>query len=111
MREEQPMSVCIPSFGPTLDSRVQPIFGRCAYFTFVDPDSMEFESVLNPNASASGEVGALSAQFVIDRGVTAVISAQVGPKAQEVLNAAGVKIMAVEGNTVREAVEAFRSHG
>lgn len=56
---------------------------------------MEFESVLNPNASASGEVGALSAQFVIDRGVTAVISAQVGPKAQEVLNAAGVKIMAV----------------
>ncbi len=105
------MKVCVSSYGPTLDSRVQPIFGRCAYFIFVDPESMEFESAPNPNTSSSEDAGAQSAQFVVDKGVSAVLTDCVGSKAEPVLDAANVEVIPVDGGTVREAVEAFRSRG
>jgi predicted Fe-Mo cluster-binding NifX family protein len=102
------MKVCITSYGPTLDSKVQPIFGRCEYFIFVDPESMESEAEPNPYASASDEAGIESAKLVIDKGATAVLTSKVGSKAQQVLDAAGVKIMDMKRESVREAVEAFR---
>jgi predicted Fe-Mo cluster-binding NifX family protein len=62
------MKVCITSYGPTLDSKVQPIFGRCEYFVFVDPVSMESVVESNPYASCSCEAGVESAKLVIGKG-------------------------------------------
>jgi predicted Fe-Mo cluster-binding NifX family protein len=91
-----------------MDSKVQPIFGRCQYFIFVDPVSMESEVEPNPYASGSGEAGVESAELVIRKGVTSLLTARVGTKARAVLDAAGVKIMNLKGETAREVVEAFR---
>jgi predicted Fe-Mo cluster-binding NifX family protein len=102
------MKVCVPSFGPTLDSRVQPIFGRCEYFILVDPESMAYEVESNPYTSVSDEAGPESAKMVIDRGAKTLLTAKVGTKAKQVLEASGVEIMDIQGETVREAVEAFR---
>ena len=102
------MKLCITSYGPTLDSRLQNVFARCAFFILVDPLSMSFESVLNPNASAESDAGELSARLLVEHGATAVITAQVGPRAQTALDAAGVKVLTRQGGTVREAVEAFK---
>ena len=102
------MKVCVTSYGPTLDSRVQPVFGRCAYFIFVDPESMEFESVPNPNASSSNNAAPQSAQFVVDRGISVILTDCVGANAEPILNAANVEVIPAGGNTVREAVGAFR---
>ncbi len=33
------MKICITSTGPRLDSEMDPRFGRCQYFLFVDPDT------------------------------------------------------------------------
>lgn len=101
------MEICISSYGPTLDSRVQQIFGRCSYFIFVDPKSMECEAVPNPNASSSYDAGIQSAKLVADRGVSAVLSGCVGAAAEPILDAADVEIMFVGRGTVREAMEAF----
>jgi predicted Fe-Mo cluster-binding NifX family protein len=102
------MKVCIPSYGPTLDSRVQPIFARCDYFIFVDPESMVYEAESNPFASVSGEAGPESAQMVINKGAKTVLTAQVGVKARQALEASGVEVVGPKGETVREAAEAFR---
>ncbi len=102
------MKVCIPSYGPTLDSRMQPIFGRCEYFILVDPENMDCEVEPNPYASVSDEAGPESAKMVIDKGAKIVMTTQVGTKARQLLEASEVAIMDIKGETVREAVEAFR---
>ncbi len=51
------MKVCVTSQGDSLDSQVDPRFGRAAWFVIVDSDSMEFEAVANDNVSAAGGTG------------------------------------------------------
>jgi len=105
------MKVCITSYGPTLDSRVQPIFGRSEFFIFVDPVNMDSEIEPNPYASALDKAGVESAKLVIRKGATIVLTARVGTKARQVLDAAGVKIIDLKGETVREVVEVFQKGG
>ena len=102
------MKVCITSYGPTLDSKVQPVFGRCEYFIFVDLENMKSEIKPNPYASALDKSGVDSARLIIRNGATTVLTARVGTKARQVLDAAGVKIIDIKGETVRQVVEAVR---
>jgi predicted Fe-Mo cluster-binding NifX family protein len=87
---------------------MDPRFGRCQYFIFVDPQSMELEAVENPNLGAAGGAGIQSAQFVGNKGVGAVITGQVGPNAFATLQAAGIKILTGASGAVREVVEKYK---
>ncbi len=105
------MRVCVTAQGPSLDSIIDPRFGRCQYFIFVDTDTMEFEAVENPNIMSAGGAGIQSAQFVANKGVNAVITGNVGPNAFQVLQTAGVQVLTLgaPGNlTVRQAIELFK---
>jgi len=93
-----------------LNAQVDPRFGRAAYFVFVDTDSMDSESVSNPNVGAVGGAGIQSAQLVAERGARVVITGHLGPNAASALSAAGIEVvLGVQGMTVREAVEAFKA--
>jgi predicted Fe-Mo cluster-binding NifX family protein len=102
------MRVCITSTGPSLDSEMDPRFGRCQYFLFVDPQSFEMEALENPNIGASGGAGIQSAQFVANKGVEAIITGQVGPNAFATLQAAGMKILVGASGKVREVLEKYK---
>lgn len=102
------MFVVVSANGEGLDAPVSPVFGRCPVYVFVDTETMQFTNVPNPAANASGGAGIQAAQLVIDEGAQAVISANVGPNALQVMQAANVPIFAATGGTVREAVEAFK---
>lgn len=102
------MRVCITSTGPSLDSEMDPRFGRCQYFLFVDPQSSEMEALENPNIGASGGAGIQSAQFVANKGVEAIITGQVGPNAFATLQAAGMKILVGASGKVREVLEKYK---
>jgi predicted Fe-Mo cluster-binding NifX family protein len=74
------MKLCITSTGRSLDSDVDPRFGRCAYFIILDSDSMEFEVFENDSSGASGGAGVQSGKFVADKGAKIVLTGNVGPR-------------------------------
>ena len=105
------MKVCVTSQGETLDSQVDPRFGRCQYFVIVDSESLEFEAVQNPNIDAMGGAGIQSAQLVAGKGVKVVLTGNVGPNAFQTLQAAGIDVIAGMSGTVRGVVQKYGEGG
>ncbi|MGB9299759.1 MAG: NifB/NifX family molybdenum-iron cluster-binding protein [Anaerolineae bacterium] len=103
------MKVVVSAMQEGLDAEVSPVFGRCPVYVFVDTETMEFESAPNPAMSAPGGAGIQAAQFAVSKGVSGVLTGNVGPNAFNVLQAAGVTMYPVSGGSVREAVEALKS--
>ena len=102
------MKICITSEGKTLKSQVDPRFGRCQNFIFVDIDTGLFEAQENGNAQFQGGAGIQSAQAVVSKGVQAVLTGNVGPNAHQVLSAAGISILTGVSGTVKSAIEDYK---
>ena len=105
------MKVAVSSVGDTLDSAVDPRFGRAAQFLLVDTDSGEHQLISNAqNLNAAQGAGIQAAQTVAELGVDAVLTGHCGPKAFATLSAAEVTIFpGASGVTVAEAVEKYKS--
>jgi predicted Fe-Mo cluster-binding NifX family protein len=102
------MKVAVSAAGPSLDSQVDPRFGRCEYLLIVDADSMAFEALENPAVTSPGGAGIQAAQAVVDEGVKAVITGSCGPNAYQVLSAAHIDVLDGVSGSVREAIEGYR---
>ncbi len=105
------MKIVVSAVGATLDSEVDPRFGRCRYLIYVDTDTMDFEAQDNAASGAGGGAGIATGQAVIDKGVEVVLTGNLGPNAHSVLSQAGIRIITGVSGTVREAVEAFKKGG
>jgi len=103
------MKIAVTSTGPTLDDQVEARFGRCAYFLVVDPDTMEFEALENPNIALGGGAGIQSAQLLAQREVQTVLTGNCGPNAFQTLGAAGIQVIVGVSGPVKKAVEQFKS--
>ncbi|NWG04259.1 MAG: NifB/NifX family molybdenum-iron cluster-binding protein [Syntrophaceae bacterium] len=103
------MKIAISSAGKNLDSEIDLRFGRCQYFIFVDPETMEFEACENEGLMASGGAGVQAAQFIVQKGAKALITGNLGPNAASALSASGIKVHLVSGGTIREVTEAFKA--
>ena len=103
------MKIAITSAGETLDSEVDPRFGRAAYFIIIDTETMDFSAIGNENVAAAGGAGISSAKLVIDAGAEVVLTGNCGPNAERTLSAGGVKLYTRASGTVAEAVELFKS--
>jgi len=103
------MKIAVTSTGPDLTAQVDPRFGRCAYFIFVDPDTMQYEAVENPNVAAMGGAGIQSAQLVANKGAQVVLTGSCGPNAFQTLQAAGVQVIVGVVGTVQEAIQRYKS--
>jgi len=101
------MKVAVSSTGPTLDSLVDPRFGRCALFALVDPATMAFESLENSGVESAHGAGIATAQMIAGKGVEAVLTGNCGPNAYQVLEAARVKVVTGVTGTVGDAVQAY----
>jgi predicted Fe-Mo cluster-binding NifX family protein len=103
------MKIVVTSTGNTIDSPIDPRFGRCQFFVFVDPETMEIEAAENEAVMASGGAGPQAAQFVANKGAEAVLTGNVGPNAVSALKAAGIKIYIGATGTVKETVLLFKN--
>lgn len=106
---EPKMKICVTAQGSNLDAPLDPRFGRCAQFIFVDSDTLKFEVAPNPAATAGGGAGIQAAQLVADRHATVVLTGHLGPNAYQALTASGIQVFTGLVGTVREAVEQFRA--
>jgi predicted Fe-Mo cluster-binding NifX family protein len=102
------MRVAVSSSGKTLDSQVDPRFGRCPFYIIIDVDTMEHEVINNTSMSAPSGAGIAAAQLVTGRGIDVVLTGSVGPNATQVLSQAGVKIITGAQGSIRRAIEAFK---
>jgi len=107
-RKELKMKVGITAKGSSLDSEVDPRFGRCGYFIIVDSDSLEFEVIENFSMEAASGAGVQSGQLVATKGVEAILTGNIGPNAFQVLQAAGIKVITGVSGKVREAIEKYK---
>jgi predicted Fe-Mo cluster-binding NifX family protein len=103
------MKIAITSTGETLDSQVDPRFGRASCFVIVETETMEHSVVENASIDAAGGAGVSSAKAVADTGAEAVLTGNCGPNAQRTLDAAGVKLYTDVKGTVAEVLERFKS--
>jgi predicted Fe-Mo cluster-binding NifX family protein len=105
------MKIAISSSGKTLDSPLDPRFGRCAWFLVIDPADMRYEAFDNQSAAQGSGAGIQAAQFLVDKNVAAVVTGHVGPNAVQTLSAAGIEIFAEQQGTVKEVVERYKNDG
>jgi len=103
------MKVAVCSAGDTLDSSLDPRFGRCACFVIVDNETFEATAVPNPGAMSAQGAGIQAAQNVAQLGVDAVLTGHVGPNAYRALSAGGVTVYTGVGGTVEQALEELKA--
>jgi predicted Fe-Mo cluster-binding NifX family protein len=103
--------IAVTSEGPSLDDRVDPRFGRAAGFVIVDLETMDSHYLDNGRSQVLAQgAGIQAAEMIARAGVDFLLTGYVGPKAFQALSAAGVQVgQNLEGLTVREAIERFRS--
>lgn len=103
------MKIAVSAQGSDLASQVDPRFGRAANFVIYDTDKETFETIDNAeNIAAAQGAGIQSAQRIAQHDVDVVVSGNMGPKAFQALQAAGVKMVSWCDGTVAEAVELVR---
>ncbi|MBW2599162.1 MAG: 4Fe-4S binding protein [Deltaproteobacteria bacterium] len=103
------MKIAVTATGSSLDDQVEARFGRTPYYLFIDPETMEFEAIQNPNVAAGGGVGIQSAQLMADHGVKYVLTGNCGPNASQVFEAAGIQVIVGVTGIIRQAVEQFKA--
>jgi len=102
------MKIAVTATGATPESDVDPRFGRAKYFIIYDIDSGTWESRDNTvNLNAVQGAGIQAAKNVVDAGVQAVITGNVGPRALSVLQKAAIPVYTGAQGTVQDAVAAF----
>jgi predicted Fe-Mo cluster-binding NifX family protein len=97
--ERNAVKLAITSSGPTLDSQVDPRFGRAQYLLIVNTETLDLEAIENPNVTAGGGAGVQAAQMVVSRGAEAVLTGNCGPNAYRTLSAADIEVYAGVGTS------------
>jgi len=103
------MKIMVSASSTELSSPIDPRFGRCTYFLFVDSENMQFEAIENPNITSSSGAGIQSAQLVADKGANVLLTGSCGPYALQTLKTAGVEVIVGVTGTVQEAVQQYKS--
>ncbi len=102
------MKIAVSSDGATLESNVDPRFGRCPYYIIYDTESDDFKSVENKSGQAAGGAGIQAAQMISDMNIKSVITGNIGPNAFRVLSAASIEVYSGATGSVKDSVEKFK---
>jgi predicted Fe-Mo cluster-binding NifX family protein len=104
------MKIAISSSGKTLDSDVDPRFGRCKNFLIVNIETKKIEPVENTSIYSAHGAGIGAAQKVASLNVDAVITGHVGPNAHNALHKTGIKIYTGAEGTIKEAIAKYNQN-
>jgi predicted Fe-Mo cluster-binding NifX family protein len=104
------MRIAVTSMGNELISDMDPRFGRAKYFVIVDSDTLEYDVAENKqNLNLPQGAGIQAAKAIVDQKADVLISGNCGPKAFQVLNAAGIKVVTGAQGRVIDAITQYNS--
>ena len=99
------MRVVVTAVGESMDSEVDPRFGRAATFVLVNTETGETTSTDNSaGVQAAQGAGVQAAETVSRLGAECVITGHCGPKAFRTLNAAGIRVYTGASGTIAGAI-------
>ena len=102
------MKLAISSNGDSLESSIDPRFGRCMYYIIYNTDDDSYEAISNTSRQATGGAGIQTAQDISNKGVDAVITTNIGPNAFRVMESAKIKVYSGITGSVKKAIEDFK---
>ncbi len=102
------MKVVVSSTGSTLDSEIDPRFGRCSTFLLIDTETMELQVIQNTSVNSAHGAGIGAAQTVARLEAKAVITGHVGPNAHMALSGANIDIYTIAQGTVKDGIEKLK---
>ena len=109
--EQTPVStgekICITAQGSDLNSPIDPRFGRAQYFLVFDSKDLKIEAFKNSHLDEAQGVGIKSAQLLVSKGVSILLTGHVGPKANQVLESAGIQIITGISGTAKDVYNDF----
>jgi predicted Fe-Mo cluster-binding NifX family protein len=104
------MKIAFTTSGNDLNAPLDSRFGRAPKFLVYDMEAGTFTVVDNrQNMQASQGAGIQAAGIIVEQGVKGLITGHCGPKAFQVLSAAGVKIFNSSASSVAAALEQYRA--
>jgi len=103
------LRIAVSATDGNLDAQIDPRFGRCQHFIFVDSDTMQFTARPNASSGAMHGAGIEAAQTVANEEVKVLITGSVGPNAWQILSQAGIEVIADASGTVREAIQRYKA--
>ena len=104
------MKIAITAKKPSLESDIDPRFGRAAYILIIDNETKAFEALDNSkNVNAFKGAGIQAATLISEKGAEILMTGYCGPKAFQILEAAGIKVAADMGGTVQDAISALQA--
>lgn len=104
------MKVAFSTSGETLEAPLDERFGRAPKFLVYDLEAEKFEIIDNrQNVEASQGAGVQAAETIARSEVGSLVTGHCGPKAFQVLSAAGIKVYNTTEATVAAALEAFKA--
>jgi len=104
------MKLAITAAGESLQSSVDPRFGRAKFFVVVDTDSQTVTAISNDvNLNAAQGAGIQAGKRVVELGAKALLTGHVGPKAFSTLRAGDIEVYTGAEGTVADAVEQFKA--
>lgn len=104
------MRLAVTATGKDLEAKIDPRFGRAAYFVVVDPETMAFEAVSNSQSLDLPQgAGIQAGQTIVKNKVDVLISGNCGPKAFKVLQNAGIKIFIGASGSVKDAIQQYKN--
>ena len=104
------MKIGIPVVEKDMNSMMDSRFGRCPYFVIVDSETGEGKVIENPGATASSGAGVRAVETLINAGVEAIITSEVGPNAAAMLEESGIKVLrSPSGLKVKDALQKYQN--
>jgi len=87
------MKIAVTSIENNKDSKMDPRFGRGAFFAVYDTETKTFSFYENEAKNADGGAGPKAAEQVVNLGVKKLLSSDFGPKAKAALESMGIEMV------------------
>lgn len=95
------MKIAITTTGNSPESKLGNRFGRCSYFAIYDTENGTIEFLLNPNKESVEGAGPASAQFILSKGVTTIVSGEFGANVKSVFNQLQIQLIMMNDPEMR----------